>query len=118
METKYFLFIILVCCTVLPTFGQSNTKKVESASFKVYGLCGMCKERIENAALIKGVKFAEWNRETDILKVVFNPQKVKLEDIHIAIAAVGHDTDKVKADNTVYQKLPKCCAYRESNNKH
>jgi hypothetical protein len=29
------------------------------------------------------------------------------------IAAVGHDTDKVKAKDEVYADLPFCCLYRD-----
>jgi hypothetical protein len=117
---KTIKYIIILSCLLItfPAAGQKATNKVQTIEFKAYGLCGMCKERIENAALIKGVKFTEWNKQTDMLKVVYNPQKVKLEDIHAAVAAVGHDTDLVKADDNVYKKLPKCCAYRDSNNKH
>ena len=79
-------------------FSQDIAKKTETTEFKVYGLCGSCKERIENASLIKGVKWTEWNKETEILKVIYNPQKVKVEDIHKAVANVGHDTDLIKAE--------------------
>ncbi|MFA6854485.1 MAG: copper chaperone, partial [Bacteroidales bacterium] len=30
-----------------------------------------------------------------------------------ALAAVGHDTDKYKADQATYDALPSCCKYRE-----
>jgi len=118
MKSKYLIISIfaLLCSTFV--YSQENTKKTEIATFKVSGVCESCKERIENGALIKGVKQAEWNKETDILKVVYNPAKVKVEDIHKAVAAVGHDTDLIKADDNVYKKLPKCCAYRDSNSKH
>lgn len=118
MKTTYLLIILFLGLFLSPVFGQVKSKGNETAEFTVKGLCGMCKERIENAALIKGVKLAEWNKETDILKVVYNPQKVKLDDIHASVAAAGHDTDKVKADDQVYKKLPRCCAYRDSNSKH
>ena len=82
--------------------------------FKVSGACGMCKNRIEEAAKsLKGVKTAEWNLETKILTVSYNSKQLKLIDIHKVIANVGHDTDKIKADDKVYEKLPACCLYRE-----
>jgi hypothetical protein len=93
-------------------------KKVETAEFKVTGVCKMCKKRIENAALIKGVKFAEWKKETQILKVIYKPKDVKENAIHIAVAKVGHDTEKVKATVATYKKLPDCCAYRDGVKVH
>lgn len=87
---------------------------LESAIFKVGGACGMCKSRIEEAAkLVNGVKKAEWNQETNMLSVSYHPKRVKLIDIHRAIAKAGHDTDKLKADEMVYKELPACCKYRK-----
>ncbi len=118
MNSRYLIFIFIGLSLGFQAFGQNNSKTFLTTEFKVYGLCGLCKERIENAALIKGVKKAEWNKETGVLKVILNPEKVKPEDIHKAVAAAGHDTDLIKADDKIYKKLPKCCAYRDSNEKH
>ena len=78
----------------------------------------MCKQRIENGALIKGVKKAEWDKETGMITVTYNPDKVELIDIHKAIAELGHSTDKVKAKESAYKKLPLCCQYDDGANKH
>lgn len=81
-------------------------------TFKVYGNCGMCKTRIEKAAKsLDGVSEAEWDMETKLFKVTYDPAKVKLEEIHNKIAGVGHDTDKVKAKDEVYNTLHGCCKY-------
>lgn len=92
---------------------QEVITTTDTLSFKVSGLCGMCKARIENAALIKGVKTAEWNKETKLLTLIVNPQKVNLEDIHNSIAKAGHDTSLKKGDDKTYAKLPSCCKYRD-----
>ncbi|MEY3194639.1 MAG: hypothetical protein RIQ78_736, partial [Bacteroidota bacterium] len=42
-----------------------------TAKFKVYGNCGMCEQRIEKAASIKGVKSADWDVDTKILSITF-----------------------------------------------
>jgi Cu(I)/Ag(I) efflux system membrane fusion protein len=81
---------------------------------KVYGNCEMCKERIETAAKgINGVSFAEWESETGQLRLNFDPAKTSLDAIGKAIAKVGHDTEKHKADDEVYDALPECCKYRK-----
>jgi len=83
--------------------------------FEVSGNCGMCKDRIEEAALsLQGVSEAEWSEETKVLHVTFNHSKVKLADIHKKIAAAGHDTKLEKAPDDVYEALPACCLYRDS----
>ncbi|MEM0996164.1 MAG: ATPase [Bacteroidota bacterium] len=76
------------------------------------GVCLMCKERIENAALIKGVKFAEWDLDSGILKVVYKDWKTSESAIHEALAEQGHETEKVKCTDEQYGQLHACCRYR------
>ncbi len=120
MKTKlYFTYLVLISLIIAtPSLAQEKTNKVKTVEFKVKGVCKMCKERIENAALIKGVKLAEWNQETDKLKVVFNTKKTNLDEIHKSLADAGHDTDKLKSSDESYKKLPGCCAYRDGVKKH
>lgn len=82
-----------------------------TTKFKVYGNCGMCEKRIENAAKIEGVTLADWDVDTKMLTVILDVNKVKPRDIHKAVAAVGHDTDKEKAPDEVYAALHGCCQY-------
>ena len=71
--------IIIILLTVLSNhvYARDKNKKVETVEFHVSGACGMCKDRIENAALIKGVKLTEWDKTTKMLKVIYNPKKVE-----------------------------------------
>ena len=93
-------------------YTQNNNSKT---IFEVDGVCRMCKKRIERASLkTKGVKSAVWNLETHQLQVIYNEQKVDIETIKSNISAVGHDTNTVKASNEAYEKLFKCCKYRDS----
>ena len=85
-------------------------KKTETV--KVYGNCGMCETRIEKAAKsVDGVKEAEWDKETKELTVTFDPDVTNLEAIEKEIAAVGHDTESVKAKDETYDALHSCCKY-------
>lgn len=85
---------------------------IEHAMFKVSGNCEMCKSTIEKATgTLEGVNVANWNIETKKMHVSFNKDKVTLDKIHKTIAAAGYDTEKVKADDNVYSKLPECCQY-------
>ncbi|UCG26979.1 MAG: efflux RND transporter periplasmic adaptor subunit [Bacteroidales bacterium] len=82
--------------------------------FTVSGNCGMCKDRIEKASLsLDGVKSAEWDEVTKIIHISYDKELVKLRDIHKAIAKAGHDTEKEKAPDEVYNALPECCLYRK-----
>lgn len=84
---------------------------VTKTSFKVYGNCDMCKKRIEKAAKIDGVKSANWSEKTNILTLSFLPTKTSVDKIEQNIANAGYDTDKNKAPDAAYQKLPQCCQY-------
>lgn len=88
---------------------KMSTSKTET--FKVSGNCDMCKARIEKAAKVTGVTKAEWSDQTQLLTLVYEPSKVKTDDVLKKIAAVGHDTPKFKADNKTYNALPGCCKY-------
>ncbi|MFN0176881.1 MAG: heavy-metal-associated domain-containing protein [Saprospiraceae bacterium] len=90
---------------------QNEAKTGMTTKFKVYGNCGMCEKRIEKAAAIDGVISADWDEETKLLTVQFDETKLKPGKIHQAVAAIGHDTDKVRAEDRVYDKLHGCCKY-------
>ena len=111
------LFLLLSMVGVLSLNAQPTSTKVE-ARFKVYGNCGACEERITEALDQKGIVAGGWDREKQEVWVVYRPSKVTLEQIHRYIAAVGHDTDLMKADSAVYQSLPNCCLYREKHSPH
>ena len=85
----------------------------EHAVLGVQGLCEMCKKNIETAAKsVDGVSSAEWNAEKKELHLHFNPQQTTIDAVSKAIASVGYDTDKDKADQGTYDALPACCKYR------
>jgi len=91
---------------------QGNKNKVNT-SFTVYGNCEMCKERIETALNRKGIQTAYWSKEEQKVFITYQSNLFTEEQLHNIVAMVGHDTDKVKADNIVYQNLPGCCHYRK-----
>ena len=103
-----------------PSFGQQveKKKKFHTVEIQVSGVCKMCKKRVEKAALIKGVKMAEWDKVEQKMTVVYKTAKVSEEEIHKAIAKSGHDTDKALAPDEKYQKLPACCKYRDGVKVH
>jgi copper chaperone CopZ len=117
--------------TILLGFGLANTgfassnqkehssyasSKEDTATFKVYGNCGMCKKTIEGSLKkVKGVKSADWNSQTKMMSVSFDKKAVTEKDIHKAIASVGYDTEKVKASDSAYSKLHGCCQYERNS---
>ena len=108
MRTFIIVVISLMFCT---TRAQNATKTI---TLHVSGNCGECKERIENAADIKGVKLCTWDEKTQTEKIIYSPDKVSAEQIEKAIAGAGHDAGSTKSETASYNKLPKCCRYREA----
>jgi copper chaperone CopZ len=94
---------------------QAQGKEVVSDTISVMGICGMCEERIENAALIKGVKKVEWSSETETLVVLYRPDKVSIEEIAWELAEVGHDNEYYTCTDEQYDKVHTCCKYREQH---
>jgi len=93
----------------------SEHEKLQMASFKVAGTCGMCKERIEKTALNnKNVMWADWSLEDQTLTVKFKEQP-DMKKLKASIAKAGHDTDTITASDKSYKKLHSCCKYRESS---
>lgn len=92
--------------------GTTNAQS-EHAMFGVKGACDMCKQRIESTAKgIKGVTSAMWDKDAQMIHLQFDPKKTSVDAVAKAIANAGHDNDKYKADDSVYNKLPACCKYR------
>jgi copper chaperone CopZ len=105
---KSVKMLLMGALTILSVdvFAQSKAE-----SFKVFGNCGMCKKRIEKAAQSEGVASAEWNKDTKMLTVVYDSVKISNDQIQKNVASVGHDTEKMSAEDKVYEKLPGCCLY-------
>ncbi|WP_420582584.1 heavy-metal-associated domain-containing protein [Reichenbachiella sp.] len=116
----YKKFIYLLILMVLPVLAnaQKKEKSIATCEFTVQGVCKMCKERIEEAALIKGVKLTEWDIPSGTFKAVYREDKVSEMEIHEAIAAAGHTTDQVATTDEAYSKLPDCCQYNDGVDKH
>jgi hypothetical protein len=92
--------------------GTMNMNKSES--FKVSGMCDLCKARIEKTVKAEGASSAAWNSKTQVLAVTFNPSKSNKESFSKKLASIGHDTEKFKASDGAYAKLPECCRYERS----
>lgn len=104
--------ILSLLIAILSFAGISQVSAQDKTnSFKVYGNCNMCKKRIEKAAAIDGVSKAEWNVQSKVMTVSYDAAKTSEKVVQQKIAAAGHDTEKEKAADSIYNKLPGCCQY-------
>ena len=91
----------------------SALAQTSEVTFWVDGVCGMCEKRIESALInSSGVKFADWDLETLQVKVAYNSKKITEQKLHEILSGAGHDTQKVRAKDEDYAKVPGCCKYR------
>lgn len=121
MKTIKKLFAVAILLVTV-SFANAQSDKTERAknfgikteTIKVCGTCSMDKQRIETAAYsIDGVKSAVWDEYSHVLILKYNVfKKDAAENVQKKIASVGNDTEKYRADDMVYQKLPDCCHYQ------
>jgi hypothetical protein len=115
-----FLAILLMTGFSISAFAQSHDhnrmdlSSTKTESFKVWGKCDMCKARIESTVKGEGVTNALWDQKTQMLTVTYDPSKTNRDALSKKLASVGHDTEKYKAPDDVYAKLPACCHYERA----
>lgn len=109
---KKLIFILMVSLIGISVQAQEKKNKNAKHDIEVNGNCEMCKKRIEKAALsVKGVKSAVWHADHQDLHLIIDESKCSLEQVHEAVAKVGHDTDKVNAKDEDYERLHQCCLF-------
>lgn len=106
--TKIHLFSTIFALLFSVTFVSAQNK---TEVIPVSGNCGMCKGNIEKAAKKAGVSAADWNKETKMLTVTYNPKSTDATKIQQSIADVGYDTKDIKGDDVAYSNLHSCCKY-------
>jgi mercuric ion binding protein len=112
MKNLKIAFASLFAVISLAFISHAKPMHDETTTFKVYGNCEMCKKRIETALKAnKSILSANWNVETKMATVTFDPHMINADDVQKIVADAGHDTDKVKAKDAVYNKLTGCCQY-------
>ena len=98
---------------------RENPPRIRVFSYHVAGACGMCEDRIEGVALkIPGVYEASWTPESQYLEVKVDTEQFDDIDMLERIAAAGHDTDLIPANEDAYNNLPFCCQYKNADNPH
>lgn len=112
--------LIWIAVTSVTVFSScavtSNTGKLTTTQFTVYGNCGMCENTIEGSLKgVDGIDNADWVRETKMMSVTYDSTKMSEDDIKTKIAAVGYDTDTKRASDRAYSALPGCCKYERPN---
>lgn len=103
------------CChyerELQPTQSLNVKEHPQAQTFMVKGACSMCTDRIEETAIHAGASSAKYDLEAQKLTLEVKDPAISFDDILKKIAEVGHDNEKYKATDEVYQNLPGCCHY-------
>lgn len=108
---KFQNVVIALAAGVLSACNSVPEGSVKS-TFKVWGNCGMCEKTIEKSLGRAGVHSADWDKETKMIDVVYDPKKITLEQVHASIAEVGYDTEMSRGSDSAYAELHSCCKYK------
>ncbi len=106
MKTLKVLCLVIFSSISISSISQS---KMERNTVTVYGVCSMCKKKIEKAAKEAGAYSAVWDKETKLLKLTYNGTLTNTKKIQESIAAAGYDTRDVTASEASYNSLDECC---------
>lgn len=104
----------LIPITIFALFFHLNpvqAKDIQKDSVTVSGNCSMCQNRIVSAAAGKGVRSAQWDKNTKYLSVTYDADKTSMDEIEKRVAKAGHDTKNHKSDDATYEQLHSCCMY-------
>jgi mercuric ion binding protein len=121
MKTFSLLLTVMIAAAISQSaFAQKNDQNTlktiasKTESFKVFGNCELCQTRIETAVKEEGASSASWDKDTKMLTVTYDPSKTSRDKLSKKLASVGHDTEKYRAPDDVYDKLPACCHYERA----
>jgi copper chaperone CopZ len=90
---------------------NAQIKNAKTETVKIYGNCGMCETKIENAGNIKKVAKVDWDQDSKMATLTFDTTKTNSDEVLKRIALAGYDSDKFLAPDDVYDNLHGCCQY-------
>ena len=114
---KLFFTVTILLVTVSFAKAQNYNYKLDgpftaTKTFRVNGVCEMCKHRIESAVnKLPGIWSSYWDINSKTLLVKYDRSRIEPDRIKQLVTTVGHDTERAKASDVVYNALPDCCHY-------
>ena len=106
-----FKNIMVATFVLLSITINAQIKNAKTETVKIYGNCGMCETKIENAGNIKKVAKVDWDQDSKMATLTYDSTKTNSNEILKRIALAGYDSDKFLAPDDVYDNLHGCCQY-------
>lgn len=111
MKTIFFVTIMSIMSLV-----GMRASTIKDTTITVFGNCGHCKKSIEKVSnSIDGVQSAIWDKTKKKLNLRFDSTRTSLPLIEQSITSVGYDTENMRAQDSVYQRLSPCCKYERKS---
>lgn len=92
----------------------AQIKNAKTKTVKISGNCDMCKSTIEKSGNVKNVATVNWNEDSKMATLTYDPSKTNQQEILKRIANAGYDSESFYAPDDVYAKLPSCCQYKRN----
>ena len=92
----------------------AQIKNAKTETVKISGNCDMCKSKIEKSGNVKNVATVNWDKDSKMATLTYDPSKTNQQEILKRIANVGYDSESFYAPDDVYAKLPSCCQYKRN----
>ncbi|MTD72453.1 DUF3347 domain-containing protein [Flavobacterium sp. LC2016-13] len=96
---------------LLSVANYSQIKNASTENIKIYGKCDICKINIEKSGNQKNAVIVNWDKNTQIALISYDPKKTNTNQILKRIALAGYDNSSFLATDATYAKLPDCCKY-------
>src|SRR5258705_11639399 len=90
-------FVFIIAAMFTANAQKASIGSLQKENIKVWGECGMCKKKIEKAAITAGAETASWNEDNKVLAVAYQTRKSNAASIQQAVAAVDYDTKDLTA---------------------
>lgn len=91
--------------------GIAQIKNSSTTTAKISGNCGMCEKTIEKAGNLKKIAMVDWDKNSKMATITYNPRKTNTDEILKRIALAGYDNEKYLAPDNAYANLSGCCQY-------
>lgn len=105
------IYVILLAFLSLSV--NTIAQELVEYSFQVQGMCGMCKDRIEQTAKELGhAATANWDVASKAFVVNIDESITSIDHVRNTLAKAGHDNGNFTAPQDVYDNLHECCKYR------
>lgn len=109
MKLTSHVLMVMFALLSISLYAQFDNSKTESV--KVYGNCGMCEEKIEQAGNAKNVSQVSWDKDAKTATLTYDAKQTSKDEILKRIALAGYDNELYYAPDDTYEKLPACCHY-------